>query len=246
MPTLSSSTSTAAFSFPLNHASHSHSHSSSSQLNLYDWSSAMELDPPSLHFQPTASHASDASAIAGETLSLEGEGLGGLGALDVEFEARRAGGKIRVRIHPPQGSVPSSSASSISGGSTVGSPAPFEDQDEDPLGPFLGAGSNEFDMGGLASPDWGMLGMGNGMNMGMDTDVGFNMGGGSFDVDHVHSLLSAGGLDLGTSLDLDSGVDNGFGLKLGSASKGRRRVRIALKSLPGEGREGGEWEVEVC
>ncbi|PCH35763.1 hypothetical protein WOLCODRAFT_156463, partial [Wolfiporia cocos MD-104 SS10] len=26
----------------------------------------------------------------------------------------------------------------------------------------------------------------------------------------------------------------------------RRRVRIALRSMPGKGREGGEWEVELC
>lgn len=209
----------------------------------------MELDPPSLHFQPTSSQTSDPSAIEGETLSLEGEGLGGLGALDVEFEARRAGGKIRVRIHP-QGSLADStiysSTSSISSGSIAGSPAPFEEYDEDPLGPFLGAGAglNEYNMGGLASPDWNMLGMGHGPSMGMDTDLGF-VRGTPLDADHVRSLLHAGGLDMGASLDLDS--DGTFGFHVGGASgKARRRVRIALKSPPGEGREGGEWEVEVC
>jgi hypothetical protein len=36
-----------------------------------------------------------------------------------------------------------------------------------------------------------------------------------------------------------------FGSPVGSAS-GKRRVRIALKSMPVLGGEGGEWEVEVC
>ena len=39
----------------------------------------------------------------------------------------------------------------------------------------------------------------------------------------------------------------GYGQDFGVPTPaGRRRVRIALKSLPGEGREGGEWEVQMC
>ena len=30
------------------------------------------------------------------------------------------------------------------------------------------------------------------------------------------------------------------------AGRGKRRVRIALKSMPKPGGEGGEWEVQVC
>jgi hypothetical protein len=39
-----------------------------------------------------------------------------------------------------------------------------------------------------------------------------------------------------------------FDYDVGNAYSGssRRRVRIALKSMPGEGREGGEWEVQLC
>lgn len=39
--------------------------------------------------------------------------------------------------------------------------------------------------------------------------------------------------------------DASFGV-LPQSQSNRRRVRIALKSMPGEGREGGEWEVQLC
>ena len=39
--------------------------------------------------------------------------------------------------------------------------------------------------------------------------------------------------------------DTGFGV-LPQSQSNRRRVRIALKSMPGQGREGGEWEVQLC
>ena len=49
------------------------------------------------------------------------------------------------------------------------------------------------------------------------------------------------------SFPLQPNFDLGYGSDFGIATAGgRRRVRIALKSLPGEGREGGEWEVQVC
>ena len=32
----------------------------------------------------------------------------------------------------------------------------------------------------------------------------------------------------------------------GTSASGKRRVRIALRGMPGKGKEGGEWEVEVC
>lgn len=47
-------------------------------------------------------------------------------------------------------------------------------------------------------------------------------------------FLGVGGFDFGSeSLDQDM-------------SGARKRIRIALKNMPGEGSEGGEWEVEVC
>lgn len=48
-------------------------------------------------------------------------------------------------------------------------------------------------------------------------------------------FLGVGGFDFGSDLGLDQDM-----------SGARKRIRIALKNMPGEGNEGGEWEVEVC
>lgn len=47
--------------------------------------------------------------------------------------------------------------------------------------------------------------------------------------------------------------DDGFGVlppsahsALGAGKGEKKRVRIALKSLPSAGGEGGEWEVQIC
>jgi hypothetical protein len=48
-------------------------------------------------------------------------------------------------------------------------------------------------------------------------------------------FLGVGGFDFGSELSLDQDM-----------SGARKRIRIALKNMPGEGTEGGEWEVEVC
>lgn len=48
-------------------------------------------------------------------------------------------------------------------------------------------------------------------------------------------FLGVGGFDFGSDLSLDQDM-----------SGARKRIRIALRNMPGEGNEGGEWEVEVC
>ena len=48
-------------------------------------------------------------------------------------------------------------------------------------------------------------------------------------------FLGVGGFEFGNELALDQDM-----------SGARKRIRIALKNMPGEGSEGGEWEVEVC
>lgn len=48
-------------------------------------------------------------------------------------------------------------------------------------------------------------------------------------------FLGVGGFDFGSELSLDQDV-----------SGAKKRIRIALRNMPGEGSEGGEWEVEVC
>ena len=48
-------------------------------------------------------------------------------------------------------------------------------------------------------------------------------------------FLGVGGFDFGNELAIDQDV-----------SGAKKRIRIALRNMPGEGSEGGEWEVEVC
>jgi len=48
-------------------------------------------------------------------------------------------------------------------------------------------------------------------------------------------FLGVGGFDFENDLGLDQ-----------DTSGARKRIRIALKNMPGDGTEGGEWEVEVC
>jgi hypothetical protein len=56
----------------------------------------------------------------------------------------------------------------------------------------------------------------------------------------IDDLLSA---DYGQLSDLSCGSESSVG---DTAATGKRRVRIALKSLPSAGGEGGEWEVQLC
>lgn len=91
------------------------------------------------------------------------------------------------------------------------------------------------------------------------SDMGSSAAGspGSFGAD-ADPFLGVGG-DYGMAMAaMDTGMNAGFthphaafdydtAAAFGTATPaGRRRVRIALKSMPGEGREGGEWEVQLC
>lgn len=248
----------ATFSFPLSGASSLPPASSAFDVNSfmpgdYDWgfstdSSIMDLD---VDDSGRISGGSNVLSTVGNAKKLEfvdvdSEALG-LGGLDISFDAMASeDGKIRVRIHPPSTSVTAASSPSASGSSdadeqsswggseasgptsaspvdsfmsSIGTPASV---DTDPLGPFLG-------MGGL---DKG--------------DIDF--------MSHLASGASGEAMSDGTgtmaypspeSFDFASfGASDA--ISASSASAGRRRVRIALKSLPGQGHEGGEWEVQVC
>ncbi|KAI0691510.1 hypothetical protein BC835DRAFT_1417077 [Cytidiella melzeri] len=159
----------------------------------------------------------------------------GLSGLDISFDARPSeDGKIRVRIHPPASastsasSAPSPAAASTSdgddqsmwGGSDFGgapSPSASDFLAEDKLGPFLGVGSDFPSMAVDSSSD-----------LSSPTSASF----------------SSSGLSSSDQYDFNFGdITSGFSV---STSSGRRRVRIALKSMPGQGREGGEWEVQLC
>lgn len=241
--------------------SHSHSHSTSLDMATfpmsdYDWnfglgSGAMDLDlsPSTL----PSEERSEPEFKKLEFVDLDAEKLG-LSGLDISFDASAAkDGRIRVRIHPPGTST--SSPASDNGSDSV----QFKEQEDDmalwhdaeeDLGPFLGIGANDF---------------------GLDSQ---SLQPSSFDLAYPPSSLSAFSASSSPSMSSPttayyasapspSQVPNEYEFELGSEygsvgsgmsragspgaqSAGRRRVRIALRGMPGKGKEGGEWEVEVC
>ncbi|OCH91081.1 hypothetical protein OBBRIDRAFT_792695 [Obba rivulosa] len=153
-----------------------------------------------------------------EFVDVDAEALGlGAGGLDISFDALPSeDGKIRVRIHPPSASATTSS---------TGSPAPDEDQAmfSDFSAPPAAAA--------MFAPDADPLGPF--LGAGMDYSMGMAL----------PSTLASPTVS-GFS---QAGLDFGFGAShAGEPAGARRRVRIALKSFPSEGSEGGEWEVELC
>lgn len=238
LPTHSSMPTT--FSLPLSNAAHSMAPSSTLDMQSFmpgdfDWmtsgaGSMMDFDMDGLD---VLSRPRMDSSKKLEFVDEDSEALG-LSGLDISFDAMPSeDGKIRVRIHPPaSSSVPVSSApspdpssssdgddQSVFGGSDVGSapsPAASDFLSDDKLGPFLGVGSDYPSMA----------------------------------VDSISPDLSSPTSTSFSSSALAEPFDFNFGdFTSGfsvSTSSGRRRVRIALKSMPGQGREGGEWEVQLC
>lgn len=170
----------------------------------------------------------------------------GLGDLDISFDTSRSeNGKIRVKIHSSSSSAAassstlpssihhsrsrSSSSSSLAMwagaqsdptfGTTFNSPpTPQFHQSSAPTSdgdPFFGVGTSHTGFG-LASP--------------MSLTV--PMGEFSSPVGYGHHTLFGLGSDFPPRTSQPS-------------SSGKRRVRIALKSMPTIGGEGGEWEVEL-
>ncbi|KAI0090676.1 hypothetical protein BDY19DRAFT_904951 [Irpex rosettiformis] len=225
------------FSLPLSNAN---SVSASSALDMqsfmpgdFDWmtsgsGSMMDFDMDGLDL---LSRPRVDSSKKLEFVDEDSEALG-LSGLDISFDATPSeDGKIRVRIHPPaSSSVPVSSApspeassdgddQSMFGGSDFGSAPSPEASDflsDDKLGPFLGVGS-DFPSMAIDSTS---------PDLSSPTSTSFSSSG------------------LSEPFDFNFGdLTSGFSV---TTSTGRRRVRIALKSMPGQGREGGEWEVQLC
>lgn len=179
---------------------------------------------------------------AGKLEFVDGE-VAGLGALDISFDASPSdSGKIRVRIHNPSSSssspldTPDASPShkvepmlSAWDGDNFsdcfsGAASPYpQSQSSDP---FLG-------VGGAASSDFGL-----GLASHFNADGAFSMFG-------QNDALSSSTIDFGEMMSSSRSSVSGssYGESV-AAPLGKRRVRIALKSLPATGGEGGEWEVQ--
>ncbi|KAF9529671.1 hypothetical protein CPB83DRAFT_834816 [Crepidotus variabilis] len=211
-----------------------------------------------------------------EFTGLDGVDDLGLGDLDISFDtAPSDDGKIRVRIHPNgSGSASSSQQVSRSSSRQVSRGAtPIVDEDSSMSGfgtqttmamasssslapralgldtlssggasplttsssdPFLGVMSGDSDM------DFGLgMGLGLGSLDGMGGPFGSD---GSFYSTHGSKFG-----DLGLVSPLSEGSAFFSECTTGTGTEaGKRRVRIALKSMPQEGGEGGEWEVQIC
>lgn len=161
----------------------------------------------------------------------------GLGDLDISFDtAPSDDGKIRVRIHHPSGSVVSSRQ--VSRGATPS----LSTGSEDESGIFLASSSSRSRAPSplVTSSSDPFLGVTSGDDADMDFGLGLSFGSfgeGPFSSDgqfYVQGGMPSP-LSEGSTYFSDVGGEGG-----------KRRVRIALKSMPQEGGEGGEWEVQLC
>ncbi|KAF5380508.1 hypothetical protein D9615_004685 [Tricholomella constricta] len=225
--------------------------------NDYDWSrtagnSMMDLD--NLDMSSTLSSAPTSRKLEFSTSGVSLDTDNGLGGLDISFDTLPAdNGKIRVRIHPtssassraaspglaslsdsksdivswntePEPSLEASfSPQSFSSSSTLSSSSSLAS---------LSSSSSSY----LSSPSPGgdpFLGVG----ASSDYSMGFS--------NEVSDMF--GQMDDSLSGTGDFGQDVGYGSEYSVGDNGaKRRVRIALKSLPAAGGEGGEWEVQIC
>ena len=143
----------------------------------------------------------------------------GLGGLDITFDAEPSpNGKIRVRIHNPASALPSPTSSS----STPFSPSPpafsFDDI------PSWSVASSPVSS---VSPSGPLLPA---AHIDADPFIGIGMSNSDLGFSFDPAMLFNG-------IPMQSEVDT---------SRGRRRVRIALKSPPTIDGSAGEWEVELC
>ncbi|KAH9925930.1 uncharacterized protein BXZ73DRAFT_49688 [Epithele typhae] len=252
LPTLLSMPAHTAISNSMSSFSHSHSHSHSHSTSLdmtsfgtgdLDWgfgfgSGAMDLDlaPSSLVSDEPAEPEFKKLEFADEKL--------GLGGLDISFDATAAKeGRIRVRIHPP----------ASENGEQAEDDHTMWQETQDDLGPFLGVGA-DFDTPSSSFGSSSSL---------HPLDFSFPQSSSSYSSasspSHLTSPTSAFfstapspthvneyEFDLGSEYgSVGSGMSRAGSPGI-SSSNGRRRVRIALRGMPGKGKEGGEWEVEVC
>ncbi|KAI5120326.1 hypothetical protein M0805_000386 [Coniferiporia weirii] len=173
-------------------------------------------------------------------------GLGGLGlgALDISFDTRRTkDGKIRVRVH--------SSPSAPTGNTDLLSPSPEPPTDESLTLPIAVPSpiSDQFPFSPLSFPPQSQPSSTSGPSSFNQRPNPHSL---SFvDVDPLGPFLGvcAPSASFGlpdspfdyTASASSTNMSDPQGVREGT----RRRVRIALKSLPQPGGEGGEWEVEV-
>jgi len=223
----------------------------------YDWprstpSSIMDLDPHyNLSDVPSLTHRLSLSS------DLDPDHAGSLGNLNVSFDASPENGKIRVRIHNPSSSTSSRATS----------PGTTSSWDSDPLIRWDGiyAAPSPSSMSSASSSSIAT----SALSPITTSDPFFGVGGSVDDFGlgpFGHSTHLGSWSPTSDSLTLPSAVitrstvpsceqftgamgtfDSRSTILDSQAQGQKRRVRIALKSMPqAGGAEGGEWEIQIC
>lgn len=182
-----------------------------------------------------------------EFSDIDPKALGDLGNLDISFDASPSdSGKIRVRIHP------SSSGSSRAGSPGTSSASMKPEISSSSLGMWAGpdpdsnyqSSFSSETYGSSASPYAASSGGDPFLGIGASTDYGMTYSSGASSAMYNQMDLSSSA-DYGQSSDPNFPYGSEFSVGDNSTG-GKRRVRIALKSMPAAGGEGGEWEVQFC
>jgi len=190
--------------------------------NDYDWTipsmnTMMDIDDLPTAMTPFPTPTRKLELSTSGVSELDVEG--GLTGLDISFDAKPSDdGKIRVRIHP---------SSSVSSRATSPGPSMLSDSDVDC--------ERNGDASFLSSSSLSALSLS------------------LAQLSYPPPSSPDGDPFLGVGESSDSSNEDIFGFDdLGSEHSyapnetSKKRVRIALKSLPKAGGEGGEWEVQVC
>ncbi|KAF8622754.1 hypothetical protein AX15_006844 [Amanita polypyramis BW_CC] len=204
----------------------------------YDWArtngqSVMDLDKDE---QRRINAASTPIPITRklEFTDVDNPALAGLGGLDVSFDALpSADGKIRVRIHQSSSSPSSSDVSSRSNNAHPDTWSGFQGSPAN-LNVFP---SSSYSISSSKDDPFFGIGMPNGY--GTLSPIVSPLS------SYQYNQLSSSFMEYGQLPDSTFAYGSQFTLP-DSPAFGTRRVRIALKSLPASGGEGGEWEVQIC
>lgn len=160
--------------------------------------------------------------------------LTALSGLDISFDASRSeDGRITVRIHPPSPSPSSTSTPLSSTRSSSPEHDDFKSMSMSDCGSNFGDGGDPF----LGVPS-------------LHPHDAEEAGSMTWENDYLSSLsgyppVSSSSSSFGWSSDVYGSLDGGANSN-NNNNNNKRRVRIALKSIPTAGREGGEWEVQLC
>ncbi|KAG6841419.1 hypothetical protein C0991_011313 [Blastosporella zonata] len=217
--------------------------------NDHDWtrttgSNMMDLDD--FDMSSVLPSAPTSQKLEFSTSGVSSDADNALAGLDISFDTVPAdNGKIRVRIHPPS-AVPSRAASPgasmfSDSKSEVSSPwnTEFDPTVESAFLPSsLSSTSSLSSLSSSSSSPYLSP-----PSPGGDPFLGI---GGDNDYSYSSEMSDMFGMDDSLSGAGDLGQDVGYGSEYSSGDNAKRRVRIALKSMPSAGGEGGEWEVQIC